>query len=220
MPLQPNPNILIVEGAVEKRLFPELMELRGVPWEQERGHYAVRIEDYNGISNILEPGEIETALKVSNLQALGILFDADGLHSDQDFRWNSMVRRCQELNIQLPETPAEGGLILGLPSGVRFGVWMMPDNVRRGMIETFLLELVPDRADPVFVHAIAAMDHAKDLGAPFRSVHRDKASIHTWLAWQDAPGAQLHEAVKFRMLNAESEKADAFVQWFRTLFQV
>jgi hypothetical protein len=51
-------------------------------------------------------------------------------------------------------------------------------------------------------------------------VHRDKARIHTWLSWQDTPGAQLHEAVKFHLLNANSQNANAFVSWFRTLFEL
>jgi hypothetical protein len=219
-PLLPNPNFLVVEGAVEKRLIPELIELRGVQWEVAKGRYAVQIQDYDGISNILAPGEIETALKTSGLKALGIVFDADGLHSDKDYRWNSMVARCKDFGIELPATAPAGGVILNLLTGVRFGVWMMPDNVRRGMLETFLLELVPDQTNPVFAHAIAAMKKAKEIGAPFRDTHEDKASIHTWLSWQDAPGAQLHEAVKFKTLNSQSPKADAFVQWFRTLFEV
>ena len=220
MPLPPNPNILIVEGAVEKRLIPELIELRGVPWEQEKGRYAVQIKNYDGISKILAPGEIETALKCSGLKALGIIFDADGLHSDKDYRWTSMVGRCNDMGITLPDIPPVGGIKLILPSGVRFGIWMMPDNIRRGMLETFLIELVPNQDDPVFKHAVFAMKRARELGAPFREVHQDKALIHTWLSWQDAPGPQLHEAIKFKVLNSQSGKANAFVEWFRELFEV
>ena len=57
-------------------------------------------------------------------------------------------------------------------------------------------------------------------GASFKDVHRRKAEIHTWLAWQDEPGKQLHEAVHHRVLDPEKPESRPFVGWFRRLFRV
>src|SRR5437016_4742824 len=99
MALTPPANILIVEGATEKRLIPELMEARGVVWIDAAGNFAVTIKDYEGIENILAAGEIEVALKASGVAAVGVVFDADGLHSDLQTRWTSMRNRCTDFGI-------------------------------------------------------------------------------------------------------------------------
>jgi len=216
----PSRNLLLVEGATEKRLIPEIMEQRGVPWIQDDRTFAVHIVSYGGISNMLAPGELETAIKTSRLEALGIIFDADGLHEDGNLRWASMRHRCAEIGIDLPASPPINGFLGVTSQGTRVGAWMMPDNTDRGMLETFLLRLIPNEQDPLYKHASESVAKAKELGAPFRAVHQHKAIIHSWLSWQDAPGAQLHEAVKFRLLDAESKSADIFAQWFRQLFQV
>lgn len=94
----------------------------------------------------------------------------------------------------------------------------MPDNRSRGMLETFLALLVP--TSTLLDHARAAHGEAIRLGAPCRPPHADKALVHTWLAWQDPPGRQLHEAVRDRVLDTASPHADAFVAWFRDVFEV
>lgn len=63
------------------------------------------------------------------------------------------------------------------------------------------------------------MAEALDRGATFDAKRRrDKARIHSWLAWQREPGKQLHEAVAHRTLDARSPQAGPFVDWFRRLF--
>lgn len=53
-----------------------------------------------------------------------------------------------------------------------------------------------------------------------KPTHHDKADIHTWLAWRDPPGRQLHDAVKQRILRPDSPHAAPFVRWFRRTFDV
>lgn len=198
------------------------MEQRGIDWEPVPTKFVVRINEYGGLDRMLATDELETALKTSQLRALGIVFDADGLHKSENTRWESVRNRCSQLGIAIGESPNIQGFQTILESGIRFGVWMMPDNSQRGMLETFLLQLVPptERDSPLFTHVKAATSRAKELGANYKAVHRDKALIHTWLAWEDAPGAQLHEAVKFKFLDANSTRADNFVSWFRELYQL
>ena len=212
--------VLLVEGKTEKRLIPELMEQRGVTWVLGPKKHAVDIREADG--PVTEPGWIETHLKETALAALGVVFDADGMDGRQDHRWAEMQNRCSIMGIALPDPPPAGGFFTVLPNGIRFGVWMMPNNQPPGMLETFLLALLkPEEMNgSLFQHAKASVTRAKEFGAPFKAVHHDKALVHTWLAWQDQPGAQLHDAIKFKILDAASPSADGFVGWFKNLFQV
>lgn len=136
------PRVLIVEGKDELRVLPELLELAGIPWP--KGNEPVRIEEQDGIGNILEPGFIETTLKASGVTAVGIVVDANG---DPASRWEKLRSR---LAVSYPEFPLElpaTGVIHQVTDKPRVGVWVMPDNVRAGMLETLLLALrVGDQA--------------------------------------------------------------------------
>jgi hypothetical protein len=117
--------------------------------------------------------------------------------------------------VELPAT----GIIHELADKPRVGVWLMPDNVRAGMLETLLLALrAGDRA--LHDHARDATAQARALGAPFRDAHREKAELHAWLAWQDPPGRQLHDAVRARELPPAPPVTEAFIAWFRKLFEL
>ena len=205
----------------EKRLIPEFIEQRGVQWELGRKKYVVDIQEQGGFDGLIAEGVIETSLKVSGVKALGVVFDADDLGEEGPNRWGSIRAKCNAIGINLPEEPKDNGFIMTLPAGIRFGVWMMPDNKRKGMLETFLCGLIPDPlTNPLLQYARECVDGAKKHGAPFRAAHVDKALIHTWLAWQDAPGSQLHDAVKFRIFRSDSPDGNAFAEWFLDLFSL
>jgi hypothetical protein len=217
--MKPSPNLLLVEGATEKRVIPELLELRGIEWEPTPKNYAVTIKDYGGFENMVAPDELETASKSSGLKALGMIFDCDGLH-DTSNRLAKMQARCQSLGINIPNPLPENGFIATLTPEIKFGVWMMPNNIDSGMLETFLMNLVPDPNSELYQFAIECAAAAKTKGAPYKDCHNHKSIIHTFLAWLDSPGPQLHEAVKFRMLDANAKYADNFTAWFRALYDL
>ncbi|TMQ06440.1 MAG: hypothetical protein E6J90_42235 [Deltaproteobacteria bacterium] len=208
------PRILIVEGKDEVRVLAELLELAGIPWP--KGNEPVDIEEKDGISNILERGFIETTLKASGVNAVGILVDANG---DPTLRWEQVRNRVAESYPGFPEDLSPAGAIHVVADKPRIGDWIMPDNVRAGMLETLLLAL--RTGDPMLHdHARDVTQQAHELGAPFRDTHREKAELHTWLAWQDPPGRQLHDAVRAKALPPAPPVTDAFVAWFRQLFAI
>ena len=96
----------------------------------------------------------------------------------------------------------------------------MPDNRLIGMLEDFLVRLIPDDSRHLYELARNCVAEAKRNGAPFKDVHERKAEIHTWLAWQDPPDLRLHEAVKHTVLRAGRAESRTFVNWFRSLFRV
>ncbi|MBU0719534.1 MAG: hypothetical protein KJ749_14920 [Planctomycetes bacterium] len=206
---------LLVEGREDKRVIPQLIEANGIPWGENRDTWIAEIKECNGFESMVEQGVIETELKESGLEALGIVADAN---SDAGQRWKSLRDRCHGAFPELPDELPATGLIHENESGLKLGVWLMPDNRSHGMMETFLTYLVPDDSNPVLKYAEAARDEARALGARYREVHADKAKIHTWLAWQDPPGRPLHNAVMERLLDPCSPHAAAFVMWFRSLF--
>jgi hypothetical protein len=176
----------------------------------------VRIEEQDGITNILAPGFIETTLKASGVTAVGIVVDANG---DPMSRWQQVRDRLAASYSGFPIELPVNGVIHASADKPRVGVWVMPDNVRAGMLETLLLALrVGDQS--LHEHARDATSQARVLGAPFRDTHREKAELHAWLAWQDPPGRQLHDAVRARALLPAPPVTDAFVAWFRELFEV
>lgn len=216
---QNNPNRLLVEGEQDKRVIPEFIEKNGIEWKKN-GNPIVYIQSQNSKEKLLKIKEIEVELQGSGLKALGIVVDADGKPENRQQRINQI---CQNLNIDLNENLAKEGLIFELESGVNFGIWMMPDNLNAGMLETFLSYLIspnnPEN-DPLWLYTQEVVKEAKNKGAKFKDVHRDKACIHTWLAWQDEPGKQLHQAIEDNKLNPTHPKGKEFFNWFKTLYNL
>ncbi|REJ40234.1 MAG: hypothetical protein DWQ54_18025 [Microcystis flos-aquae TF09] len=205
---------LLVEGAEELRVIPQLMEANGVTWN--RGEEPLNIINCDGVENLLKPKYISAQLKTPNgLTHLGIVIDAD---EEPDNRWKSLYNACLPNIPNLPQNLPAAGLIITLESGIKFGVWMMPDNQSRGMLETFLAYLVPDNNLWQYTHN--KVIEAKQQGATYRDYHLDKAKIHTYLAWQDPPGKQLHDAVKQRILNQSYPQSANFLRWLQELYEI
>jgi hypothetical protein len=214
MGLKPPPrNRLLVEGLSEQRVIPELIEGAGIPWG-EKADPIVMISPYEGVDDLLAPSEIVTQSKSSGLAALGVIVDAD---LDPVARWAQLRARVKG-RFDLPEQPPASGLVVANRDGLRFGAWLMPDNISRGMLETFLCMLRPTDKPGLLEHSERAAAEAKRLGAPFKDTHADKAHIHSWLAWQDPPGLQLHQAVLTKVLDPTCQEAASFVRWFKELF--
>ena len=207
---------LLVEGATERRVIPYLMEANGVAWETN-GERVVHIATNNGAEQLLKKGVIESELAASGLETLGVVIDANG---DAHRRWSQVRKRCRNEFEGLPDEIPEDGFEVKHRDGPRFGVWIMPDNRFCGMLEDLLIRLIPDELGPLYGLAQNCVAEAARNGASFKNVHKRKAEIHTWLAWQDEPGPQLHEAVKHRVLDPQKPESRPFVDWFRRLYRV
>ncbi len=208
-------NLLLVEGKDDQRIVPELIEKAGVSWGS-RGAEIVRIHETDGYEKMAL--QFTAQLKNAGLSRMGVIVDAN---TDPAVRWRSLQRMIAA-ECELPLAPPPHGFVAPrTASGKRLGVWMMPDNASRGMMETFLLALRPAEGSSLLNHAKSAADAAREAhGAPFSEHHRDKALIHTWLAWQDPPGRQLHDAIKQKMLDPSSPHAGPFVAWFKALYEI
>ena len=209
--------VLVVEGRTEVFVIPYLMELNGVNWGKGKNNTAVHIKDYDGYENINKPDAIATELLASGLTALGIIIDAD---EDPKERWQSIRNSCQQSISNLPLCLPKTGLIWNAPNGIKFGIWMMPDNNMRGMLETFLAYMIPNETELLWQFAQESVKEAKTKGANFTEFQIDKANIYTWLAWQNPSGRQLHQAVMEKILDPKHPRAEKFVNWFKDLYEL
>lgn len=116
--------------------------------------------------------------------------------------------------------PKPSGILVqesGLPT---VGIWIMPDNQNIGYLEHFVAEMIPN-GDEVWRYAndtVANLE--KENFCRFKPVKRQKALLHTWLAWQDEPGKPFGTALETKYLDANAAVVEPFLNWIRTTFQL
>ncbi len=210
---------LLVEGIDDKHSVIHLLARHGFDFD-DGAKRPVDVDDYGGIDKLLQG--VVTA--TSTYPRVGVIIDAD--HPPFD-RWaqlgGGLMRAGEERGyepIRLPDVPAPGGTIVpGRNVDWKFGVWVMPDNVQRGMLEDFLAALVP--ADDVcWPLAVQSTRRARELGAPLKLLHESKGAMHAWLAWQDPSGQPFGTALRSKALRHDTAVALAFLDWFKRLFDV
>lgn len=212
------PRVLLAEGKDEQYTIPELLELGGIPWLVH--DVPIWIKECEGVERLLDRDRVEAWMNSPGLQALGLVVDANG---DPAARWQRihalMTAGDAPLRPGFPEQPDPAGTIHDLADRPRFGVWLMPDNVRSGMFETLLAQLRKANA-ALDAHVESALATARTHGAPYKDTHRDKAALHTWLAWQDPPGQAISTAAKARAFDTSVDAFAPFIAWARRLFAV
>jgi len=129
----PKEKVLLVEGVVEKRLIPYLIEKNGVAWPKDCT--PVQIREKDGVENILKRSIIEAEVRESGRRITGILLDAD---NDVAAKWASIRSCCDPYFPMLQETEigSNGIIVSNAKSGQKLGIWIMPDNQSSGMLET------------------------------------------------------------------------------------
>ena len=180
-----------------REFAPSVPEIRGA-------------HDRNAVLDSIEP-----AVRVSNGRSVGFLLDSDGEPRD---RWRAVCDRLRVFALYLPdEIPPEGFVVDVAEFRARVGVWLMPDNRREGAVEQFLEDLVDDE-DALFPIAERSTAEARRSGAELPAADHRKAVLHTWLAWQKAPGLPYGTAIKAQFFRDDSPTALAFADWYRQVF--
>jgi hypothetical protein len=151
--------LLLVEGEEDKRVIPWLIESAGISWGAVESPI-VKIVACEGVDTLLSPGFIETHLKISGLFSLGVMVDAD---ENAEERWARIRARIAPRFPEAPSRITEEGVILRGDEAPAFGAWIMPDNINRGMLETFLMFLRPEDNQPLLDLADKAVSDAKTL---------------------------------------------------------
>src|SRR5437867_4712874 len=201
--------ILLVEGSDDEHVLKHICGERGVGKLDE-------VKPQGDVLRLLE--NFPVRLKESDVEALGVVIDAD---TELAARWQSLRDRLTKAGYQnVPANPAPAGTILAPPSeGLlpRVGVWIMPDNQTRGILEDFLHFLVPS-GSKLFGHVKSSVAAIPEGERRFSQHAAPTAIIHTWLAWQQAPGRPLGTAITAKFLDPNVAQVDVLVVWLKQLF--
>lgn len=197
--------LLLVEGENDKHVIWSLLKPSTIPPVFE-------VREAKNLEGLLSLVPIE--LKGEHLGTLGIVVDAD---QDSRKRWTQVRSIFENAGFQIPkEIPKEGWI--GDSDGTRAGAWLMPDNSLPGMLEDFVSLLI-DKNDALRDEVTEALNliEGKKLNR-YKKIHRQKAFIHTWLAWQKGPGKPMGQAITAKYLKADSPSAQPFLNWIEKLF--
>ena len=172
--------------------------------------------DTGSISRVLK--RLPVDLKDESVGTVGVIIDAD---QDTQAIWQSLRDRLSPYGYQIPDEPnSEGFVHASYDLYPRIGIWLMPDNLQSGMLEDFVKLLIrPDDLLSPFVEEILSKIEGEDIPTTYnKDLHRTKAFIHTWLAWQKEPGRPMGTAITATYLDHNSELCLRFVGWLNRLF--
>ncbi|WP_221389661.1 DUF3226 domain-containing protein [Dyadobacter sp. NIV53] len=197
---------LLVEGNDDRHVILAICQKFNLP-------ETFSIVDCKGVVELLK--NIPIRIKLRD-QYVGILIDAD---TDLSARWQQLRDILIPLGYLMQNIPDESGSIFkSVSSNTVIGIWIMPNNQVNGMLEDFAHILIP--ADDVSLpYAEEALDNLeRNSVTRFSNIHRSKALIHTWLAWQESPGTPMGQAITKSYLNHNHELCISFVDWLNRLF--
>jgi hypothetical protein len=211
--------VLWVEGRDEEVVLPILCASKGI----NLANSFVTLQERKGYTELLKgiPIQIKSA-DIDGLEILGIVIDAD---ENVGNRWQAVRNRLVQAGYKkLPKNPKMTGTIIqgndesNLPT---VGVWLMPDNVAEGMLETLIAFLVPNQANnPLWQYANQTTSFVFDNYQSFSLAKQPKAVLHTWLAWQKKPGTPIGQAITAHYLDTDHPVVDDFIAWIKLLFQL
>ncbi|OHB63606.1 MAG: hypothetical protein A2Y77_06210 [Planctomycetes bacterium RBG_13_62_9] len=201
--------ILLVEGNDDEHVIKHICGTRNVQRLDE-------IKPQGSVEQLLE--NLPVRLKESDVEVLGIIVDAD---TDLAARWQSLHDQLAKAGyLNIPAQPLLDGTILVPPVGTllpRVGIWIMPDNQTKGILEDFLQFLIPE-GSRLFKHVQSSVANIPKGEQRFNQFAEPKAIIHTWLAWQKEPGKPLGIAITARYLDPDVKQVDVLVSWLNRLF--
>jgi len=215
--------VLLVEGLSDKRFYEEFCSLTSL-------RAAVKVAPprdlgggYNTKGGVLD--YLPTLIKQmpdGRIRNLGVIVDADyadvgGMGYVGTLKsFSSKVEpfgfsRWSGLNT------ADGYLFKHNDGLADLGLWIMPNNKSDGMLEDWIKEAASEIDKPLLSHAVKTLT---ELPAPprFKEIHRAKAEVATWLAWQEVPGQDSFHALKNGLISMECSQAQPFVGWLKRIY--
>lgn len=211
-----SPAILLVEGKDDFHVVVHLCQAYNLKNTFEVIGPKVSIDDDGGFQVILDE-QLPLQIKAPDMQAIGIVVDAD---TDIKARWAALLDRLQKSGYKnLPEIPDINGQIITTTGKPKIGIWIMPNNEITGMLEDFVIDLIPanDPLRPMIDEHLQQVE-AKGLNRYNKTLHHSKAFIHAWLACQESPGRPMGQAITCKYLDPEQPLAAKFTAWLKELF--
>ena len=177
----------------------------------------------NGKANL--PLKIAELLVSSDVENIGIVLDAD---TSAQSTWQSICSELAHHGFEnLPKQPSKQGFVIKKAGFPTIGIWIMPDNEAPfekndvAYLEHFYTALI--KTDDKFL--LKAKHVVKDIVADterrFPLKATQKATIHTWLAWQEEPGSAMGHTLKSKNhFDLNNELAITFKKWLEETFEL
>lgn len=209
-----NKNLLLVEGKSDMIVIRELCKQIGL-----EVNFDVKHE--NSITELKKA--LPVYLKSTNSrQKIWVIIDAD---RNFEGAWQSIKNiliKTNKYNIDgRMDLPKEGIIIHPKDKyDIIVGVWIMPNNEDIGMLEDFLMHLIPneDELRKKVVSIVMNIDENRNAyEGVFKNVHKSKAEVYTWLALHDTPGESLSVAIQKKMFKTNIELCHNFKIWLNQL---
>ena len=196
---------LLVEGNEDQHVIWALCEKYKLPENFD-------VVDCEGIDKLMV--QIPVRFKQSGIETIGIIIDAD---TDINSRWQTLKDLFDKQEIVLPEIIPIEGLILN-KENIKIGIWIMPNNNQDGMLEDFINFLIPidDKLSPIITKHLTEIE-TKGINS-YKSIHKSKAFIHSWLAVQETPGTPMGLSITKRYLTTDETTCLMLINWLRNLF--
>lgn len=212
--------VLLVEGENDRAFLEALCvkldiyaRVRVAPPKEVGGCHNSKQGVLNHLKNVMLP-----QLRDGQLTSLGIVVDADSPPNGGVGDTIALVERIVQMEGYSAPTSEVGGLIFphedGLPD---FGLWVMPDNMRNGMLEDLVSDAVGADEQELFNHARTVVDSLPEPRR-FKPLHQSKAHVATWMAWQRSPGHGLYRAMEDDLLDLQAPGMVKLTAWMRHLF--
>ena len=153
---------------------------------------------------------LEEELDTPDVQYIGIIVDAD--KKGAMARLKSLLDFIQKkVGVSLPSAKlTENGFGYQFMDDLYIGIWVMPDNKNEGYLEHFIGSMIDDD-DKTWqfvqekVKELAAQNFCK-----FTEIKKQKALVHTYLAWQKTPGLPMGTAVSAGYFNIKNPLVEHF----------
>lgn len=208
-------NILYVEGVNDLFFIAGICDSFGIPCDKRPKD--VEIFNNNSGSDTQAIEAFKTAIKPGGSNIIGLVVDADENFDARRASLNDILTKKQYTQTD-KENIFECKSDIDMP---KVGVWIMPNNSSKGRVEDFFREIVCVNKELLDdAQKIVYEIENKEYEQKFIPNHRQKAIIHTWLAWHNEPGGSMGLAVRKKMIDEKDELCLKFVNWLKNLYEL
>ncbi len=212
--------ILLVEGESDRIFFQEMCKLLGLDIEVKVNtpvNYGAKKDGKIAAFNLLVA--LMAQLADGSITHLAMVVDADF----PDDGWG-YIKTIEHIKNKIRNSGYDNPVVkhdgLSFPHSdglSNFGLWVMPDNQSEGMLEDWITMAVKNEELLLLKHA---MNIVKSLPQPqkFKVIHRSKAEIATWMAWQRIPGQGLHTVIGENLISLESKPIMQLTNWLQHIY--
>lgn len=213
-------SILLVEGEADRAFFEQIFRVVGLntsvtvaPPKDLAGSHNTKEGVFNYLPTLLDQ------LADGRVTRLAVVVDADSAANGGGYE--RAINKVQQLVAPYGFVLAAhtvGGIVFQHNDGLAdFGLWVMPNNADEGMLEDWIKQSIHPDEQGLFAHAEAVV---ATLPQPqkFKPIHRSKAEVATWLAWQKQPGHGLYRAVEEGLIDINGICYQKLIAWLDLVF--